>query len=93
MLAWQLPATTRETPHANILNMAATIFHLVFLRFMTGNISSNHPRSGYINDKYCPMYIYPTCLNWYCSQVGMKQINPGYEYPADLASRQFTPYS
>ena len=33
MLAWQLHATTRETPHENILNMAATIFHHVFLRF------------------------------------------------------------
>ena len=26
MLAWQLHATTRETPHGNILNMAATIW-------------------------------------------------------------------
>ena len=33
MLAWQLNATTRETPHENILNMAATIFDHVFLRF------------------------------------------------------------
>ena len=32
MLAWQLHATTRETPHENILN-TATIFHHVFLRF------------------------------------------------------------
>ena len=29
----QLHATTRETPHENILNMAATIFDHVFLRF------------------------------------------------------------
>ena len=33
LLKWQLHATTRETLHANILNMATTIFHHVFLRF------------------------------------------------------------
>ena len=46
----KLYATTRESPHTNILNMAGTAS---LGNIMTcGNISSSHPRSGYINDKY-----------------------------------------